>query len=195
MGFLQGALIAVVAQAAAQPLALAVGAVPGLGFLVPAVRVVVPLAGFAFAGAVGGEALGAGSLGAPAFAAGGLAAGVVLTFTSPNLSGLTGHENAAIVLAYAAGTSAVAFGLAGCVGGAILGQRIVAPATAGFALAGALGGVVSVVPFLGARFGAVAASPLLGQFVWLASSVGAVAVPMCVGGALVARALHGRDGR
>jgi hypothetical protein len=189
-GFLRGALVAVVSQVTAAPLAAAVGMF--LPALAPAARIFVPLAGFAAAGAVGGDALGAGPRGARAFSAGCFVAGVVLSVTSPPLSGLTGHEDPAAVIPYAALTFGAAFGLGGCVGGALLGAGRVAHASAAFGGAGALGGIASLVPYLLARFGASGPSGLAVQFLGLVSSVGAVAIPLCVGGSLVARALAAR---
>ena len=185
-GFLRGALVAVVSQVTSAPLAAAVAMVlPALG---PAVRLIVPLAGFAAAGAVGGDALGAGPRGVRAFSVGCFVAGVVLSATSPPLSGLTGHEDPAVVIPYAAVTYGAAFGLGGCVGGALLGAGRAAPAAVAFGGAGVIGGIVSLVPYLLGRFGASGPIALAVQFLGLASSIGAVAIPLCLGGSLLARA-------
>jgi hypothetical protein len=190
MGFLRGAFIAVVAQVVTAPLAAGVGSL-SLSQLAPVVRALLPVAGFALAGAVGGEALGVGRQGASAFAAGGLLAGVVLTIAAPNLSGLTGHENAAIVLAYAVATFAAAFGLCGGVAGAILRGGVAGRSAAAFSAGGAIGGVACILPFFLARLGA---ESLVLQFAWLASSVGSIAIPLALGGGLTARALHSGRG-
>ncbi len=116
-------------------------------------------------------------------------AGVILTLTSQPLTGLTGHEDPLVVIPYAAVTFGAAFGLGGCVGGALLGAGRVARAAAAFGCAGTLGGIVSLVPYLFARFGAAGPSGPAFQFLWLASSMGAVAIPLSVGGSLVSRAL------
>jgi hypothetical protein len=194
IGFLQGALVAVAAEVVASPLAGSLSRIPAISPLAPAIRTLVPLAGFSVAGAVGGEAIGEGRLGTAAFAAGGLGAGLVLTMTSPHLSGLTGYEDALIVLAYAACTFALAFGLCGCLAGAILRPDIVMRATAAFAFGGALGGLAGILPFLLARFGSAGPGDLLWQFVWLASSIASIATPLAVGGALTARVMHGGHG-
>jgi hypothetical protein len=196
LGFLHGALVAIVAQVLAVPLAAAVGSIASVAPLAPLVRVALPVAGFAFAGAVGGEALGAGRSGAPGFAAGGLATGLVLTLTSPHLAGLTGHEDGFVVAAYAAGTFAAAFGLGGCLGIIVVDRRSVGPgrpggggigrATAAFTASGALGGLVSVLPFFLPRVAGGAAGTAL-ELISLASAVGSVAIPLGLGGALTAR--------
>jgi hypothetical protein len=195
IGFLRGALIAVVAEALATPLAASLGSLSAMAPVSSVVRTLVPLAGFAFGGAVGGEALDAGRVGSLAFAVGGLATGVVLTFTSPHLSGLTGHEHAGVVLAYAAGTSSAAFGLGGWIGSAMLRRGVSLPATAAFAAAGALGGVVGVLPFFLTRVGGREWLGLGMQFTWLTASIASIAVPLALGGALSARALHARRDR
>jgi hypothetical protein len=190
VGFFQGGLVAVVAQVVASPLAGAVAAVSAWSPLAPLVRILIPLAGLAVAGAVGGEAMERGRRGVRSFALGGLAAGVVLMTASPNLSGLTGYENPLIVLAYATTTAAAAFGILGFVGGLGLVRTARARAAVAFAIGGAAGGLLGTVPFLLARYGPAGAAGPVAQFVFLASAVGSIAVPLALGGALTARALN-----
>ncbi len=185
-------MIAVVAQVVATPVAAAVSAVSWLAALAPAIRAAIPLAGFALGGAVGGESLEAGRRGSAAFGCGGFAAGLVLAVTSPNLLGLTGYEGSFIVVTYAVAAFSGAFAVFGCIGAAALGRGGTVRATAAFAAAGAVGGVVDVLPFLVAHAGRPGASGPGFDLLFLASSVGAVAVPFVTGGSLTARAVSGR---
>jgi hypothetical protein len=200
LGFLRGALIAIVAQVLAVPLAATIGSILALAPLAPLIRVALPVAGFVLAGAMGGETLGAGRSGVVGFGAGGLATGLVLTLTSPHLAGLTGYEDGSVVAVYAAGTFAAAFGLGGCLGIVVLDRRVagrdrmgggpIVRATGAFAAAGALGGLVGVLPFFLARAGGGGtAGPVL-QFLSFASAVGSLAIPLGLGGALVATVVH-----
>jgi hypothetical protein len=191
-GFCQGAVVAAVAQLVAVPVAAGFGALPFGAVFGPVIRLSLPVAGYAFAGALGASALGLGSRASRFFALGGVAAGIVFTLTSTNLSGLTGFENPAVVVAYAAAASAGAFGAFGGVAGLGMPARQSgrdasrSPAcrmAAVFGLAGVAGGVTGMAPFLLART-RVLPDELL-AFAWLAASFGAVAVPLCVGGAVI----------
>jgi hypothetical protein len=184
IGFLQGGLIAVVAQVVAAPMAGAAALVPGLAPFTWLVRAFVPVAGFAAAGAVGGDALRVGSRGAMAFAEGGALTGAVLLVTSSNLSGLTGFEAPSVVFAYATVTSGAAFGIGGLAAGISMRVRHLSWRTgAFFGLGGVIGGVLAVAPFFAALTGSAA------QLLWLAASTASVLVPLGLGGALTARVL------
>jgi hypothetical protein len=202
-GFLRGALIALAAQVVAPAMASVCAGFPAGAAFAAAVRIVVPLAGMALAGAVGAEALVVGRRGILTFAVGGLAAGVVLLVAAPNLAGLTGHENPAVVLPYAVATSAVAFASLGTIGASGLSAEDGFPCSraecslgsaVAFGGGGAIGGLVGVIPFLAARAG-VNWPDLASQFIWLASSIGALAVPLCLGGAALARTSDRRSTR
>jgi hypothetical protein len=190
VGFLHGSLVIVVAQVVASPLATVLSSADALAPLVPIARALIPLVGFGLGGAIGGDALAAGTRGTFGCSVGAIAAGLVLTVTSPNLTGLTGHEPLSIVLAYALGTSSMAYALAGAVAGAILGRDLMCRFASAFAAGGVAGGFVGVLPYLLARFVALPSGGLFSQFLWLACSVGGVCLPLCVGGAAAARACH-----
>jgi hypothetical protein len=193
LGFLRGALVAVVAQVLAVPLGGLLLRLPTLAWAVRWVRAVAPVAGFALAGAVGGDTLGAGRRGVWAFAVGGGACGMALLFWSPNLAGLTGREDALVVTAYAVVTYAGAFGLLGLIAAAVLGRAVVARSVGGFAAGGALGGLFATVPFFLARVGPRSAPPEVGEFLGVASAVGAVVAPLVIGGTATAAALDPSD--
>ncbi len=188
VAFLQGGLAAVVAQVVGPPIGGAIAAVTGFSPLAGLVRTLLPVAGFSAAGAVGGDAVGAGPRAARAFAGGGALTGLVLTATSEPLSGLTGYENPAVVIAYAVITSTFAYGVGGALATAILRKRTILPAAA-FAAGGAAGGVLGVLPFLLSRWGSIEGAA--GQLIWVATAIGSVLVPLACGGALTARALDG----
>ncbi len=194
LGFLRGAVVAAAAQVMAAPAAGALLAVPPLAFLVPLVRGLVSVTGFGLAGALGGETLGTSPRGPLAFAAGGLVGGTALLVTSPNLAGLTGFEDPRLVVAYSLVTSSVAFALVGLVGAGLLGRSVVVPSVEGFAVGGALGGLLGVGPFLAARFVPLnAPPPIVAQLLTAASGLGAVVVPLVLGGIWTAAALDGSD--
>lgn len=171
------------------PVGAAALMIPWLGALVPTMRLAIPIAGFAWAGAVGGESLGCGPRGMVAFAAGGAAAGLLLVISSGNLAGLTGHENPLVVVTYGVTMSVLAFGATGLVGGLILRRGSTGVIAAGFALGGAVGGMAGVIPFLVARFGPAGLPPLVAAFVALAASLGSVLLPLMTGGVVTARTL------
>ncbi len=87
LGFLRGGLIAAVSLALTPALGAVAAAAAQAGWPARAIQFLLPLAGFAFGGAVGGEALGFGSRGAIGFGCGGGAAGLVLLLTAPTFRG------------------------------------------------------------------------------------------------------------
>jgi hypothetical protein len=193
LAFLQGALVAAVADLAGVPLASALGTVDFLAPAVGTVRTIVPILGLVLAGAMGGEAIG--RRWAVGCASGGAVAGGLLSLTAPHLQGLTGFEDPVIVVGFSLGTSAAAYGLWGLTAGAIASRSIAWRAAGVFAFGGALGGLVTIVPFLVPRTASTLAGSAATQFVWLASALGGLAVPLAVGGALLAgavsRSAHG----
>ncbi len=116
LGFLRGGLIATVSLALTPALGALASSVPTLGWLVKAAQFLLPVAGFAAGGALGGDALSLGPRGAMAFGCGGGAAGLVLFLSAPHLQGLTGFEDPLVVVPYAIATSALAFGAMGLIG-------------------------------------------------------------------------------
>jgi hypothetical protein len=187
IAFLQGAMIAAVAQVVAAPVASALAFVPWFGAVVPGVRTAIAVGGFVLAGAVGGEAIGRRWAGG--FAVGGALGGLVLALTGSNLQGLTGYENRLVVTSYAASTTAAAYGAWGLVAGAVAARPLAIRTGAVFAAFGGLGGLVGVVPFF-LQPGGVAAEGAGLQFVWLVSAVGTIAVPLALGGASTAVAVE-----
>jgi hypothetical protein len=186
LGFLRGGLFAAMSLALAPALGAVAAAASQAGWPARAIRLLLPLAGFAFGGAVGGDALGFGSRGATGFGLGGSAAGLVLLLTSPHLQGLTGFEDPTVVVPYAIATSGLAFGAMGLVGSFVVRRDRVAGVAAGFAGGGLIGGLLGVLPFLVQRW----AGPMwadLWMFVTTACSVGSVVVPLMLGGASAAR--------
>ena len=186
LGFLRGGLIAAVSLALAPALGAVLSAISPGSWTVGLTRFVLPLAGFAFGGAVGGEVLGLGSRGSMAFACGGAAAGLVLLLTASHLQGLTGFEDPVVVVPYAVATSALAFGAMGLVGSLVVRRGRIVRLVAVFACAGMAGGLLGVLPFLVQRWiGPMWAD--LWMFVTMACSIGSVVVPLIVGGSSAAR--------
>ena len=186
LGFLSGGLIAVVSLALTPALGAVAAAVSHEGWTARMTQLLLPLAGFVIGGAVGGAALDVGSRGATGFACGGGAAGLVLLLTAPHLQGLTGFEDPLVVVPYAIGTSALAFGAMGLVGSLVVRRGKVVRVVAIFAVGGAIGGLLSVLPFLVQRWsGPVWAD--LWMFVTMGCSIGSVVVPFMVGGSSAAR--------
>ena len=188
VAFAQGALVAAVSQVAAHPLDVAVASLPGLGWLAPGVRVLVPVAGLALAGAMGGQAIG-GRWGT-GFAAGGGVIGLLLLPAAPQLQGLTGFEPPLIVASFASVTSAAAFGIGGVVASLVARRGLALRAGLAWALAGAVGGLLGVSPFLVGRWWPGAADGAVGQILWLACSLAALVVPLAAAGAWTARHAH-----
>jgi hypothetical protein len=186
LGFLKGGLIAVVSLALTPALGAVTAAVLQAAWPARMIQLLLPLAGFAIGGAVGGAALGIGSRGATGFACGGAAAALVLIVTFPPLQGLTGFENASVVVPYGVGTSALAFGASGLVGSLLVRRGKVGRVSAVFAGGGAIGGLLAVLPFLVQRWGGPV-WPDLWMFATMACSIGSVVVPLMVGGASAAR--------
>jgi hypothetical protein len=186
LGFLRGGLIAVVSLVAAPPLGALLAGIVQSTWPAGLVHVLLPFAGFAFGGAIGGEAVAVGSRGAIAFGCGGGASGLVLLLTSRQLQGLTGFEDPMVVVPYAIATSALAFGAMGLVGGLVVRRGSVGRITAAFAGGGAIGGLIGVLPFLVQRWGGPGWADLW-VFVTLACSVGSVVVPFMLGGSSAAR--------
>jgi hypothetical protein len=120
------------------------------------------------------------------FGCGGGAAGLVLLVTAPQLQGLTGFEHPLVVVPYAIGTSAAAFGAMGLIGGLVVRRGHVGRVTAVFACGGVFGGLLGIVPFLMRRW-ALPGPADLWVFVTMAGSVGAVVAPFMLGGAAAAR--------
>jgi hypothetical protein len=186
LGFLRGGLIAVVSLVLTPALGTLAAALSMSGWPVGLMQFLLPLAGFAFGGAVGGESLGFRSRSTMAFGCGGTAAGLVLLLTDQNLQGLTGFENPRVVVPYAVVTSALAFGAMGLVGGLVVRRGRVGRVAAVFAVGGAIGGLLGVLPFLVQRLGGPGWADLW-VFVTMACSIGSVVVPMATGGAAAAR--------
>ncbi len=186
LGFLRGGLIAAVSLVLAPALGAVSAAILPSGWPVGLVQFALPLAGFAFGGAVGGEALGLGSRGAAAFGCGGGAAGLVLLVTAPQLQGLTGFEDPLVVVFYAVATSALAFGLMGLVGSLVVRRDKVGRVAALFAVGGIVGGLLGVLPFLVQRWGRPEWADLW-MFVTMACSIGSIVVPLVLGGSSAAR--------
>jgi len=187
LGFLRGGLIAVVSVVIAPVLGGVSPAVPSVDWLVRAAQLLLPVAGFALGGAVGGDALNLGRRAAAGFGCGGGAAGLVLLATAPQLQGLTGFENPLEVVPYAIATSAAAFGATGLIGGLVARRGKVARVTAGFVIGGAIGGLLGVAPFLVQRWGGAAWAEVW-VFLTLACSIGSVVVPLVLAGSSAARA-------
>jgi hypothetical protein len=186
LGFLRGGLIAAVSLALAPLLGAFLAATFQSRWPAGLMPVVLPLAGFAFGGAVGGEALGLRSRGATAFGCGGAAAGLVLLLTASHLQGLTGFEEPVIVVAYAIATSALAFGAMGLVGSLVVRRGKVGRVAAVFAGAGMAGGLLGVLPSLVQR----SSGPMwadMWMFVTVACSIGSIVVPLMLGGSSAAR--------
>jgi hypothetical protein len=186
LGFLRGGLIAAVSLALAPALGLVLAAIFPSGWPAAFVQFILPLAGFGFGGAVGGEALGLGSRGSTGFGCGGGAAGLVLLVSAPQLRGLTGFEDPLVVVPYAVATSALAFGLMGLVGSLVVGRDKVGRVAALFAVGGIVGGLLDVLPFLVQRSGGPEWADLR-MFVTMACSIGSVVAPLILGGISAAR--------
>jgi hypothetical protein len=186
LGFLRGGLITAVSLALAPALGALASSVPMLGWLVKGAQFLVPIAGFAGGGALGGDALSLGSRGAMAFGCGGGAAGLVLLLTSPHLQGLTGFEDPLVVVPYAIATSALAFGAMGLIGSLVVRRGKVGRVASVFAVGGIAGGLIGVLPFLAQRWGGSGWADLW-VFVTMACSIGSVVVPQMVGGSSAAR--------
>jgi hypothetical protein len=185
LGFLRGGLVAAVSLLLTPALGGVLAGVSQSGWPVELMRFVLPLAGFAFGGAVGGEALDVGSRGAMGFGCGGGAAGLVLLVSSPHLQGLTGFEDPLVVVPYGIVTSALAFGVMGLVGSLVVRRGRVRRVVAAFAGGGLIGGLLGVLPFLVQRW----VGPMwadLWVFVTMAGSMGSVVVPVMVGGSSAA---------
>jgi hypothetical protein len=186
LGFLRGGLIAAVSLMLNPAIGAVLAGVFHSGWPAELLRCGLPLAGFAFGGAVGGEALGVGSRGATGFACGGAAAALVLLVTAPHLQGLTGFEDPLVVVSYAVGTSALAFGASGLVGSLVVRRGKVGRVSAVFAGGGAIGGLLWALPLLALPW----TGPMwadLSMFATMACSIGSVVVPLMVGGSSAAR--------
>jgi len=189
VAFARGGLFAIVALLASSRIGGLARDLPALAPVLGTLQFVLPLAGFALAGAVGGASLGAGRRAASGFAAGCFLAGAVLSIAWPHLSGLTGHEHLAAVLSFAVAAWAVAFGVAGAIGGAVLGRDRVWRIAAGFAGGGAIGAVFLVTPVLLAAAGLHAWPPTAQLAVTVTSSVAGLLAPFAIGGAAAGRAV------
>ena len=189
VAFARGGLFAIVALLASSRVGGFARDVPTLAGVLGTLQFLLPLAGFAVAGAVGGASLDAGRRVASGFAAGCFLAGVVLSVAWPHLSGLTGHERLPAVLSFAVAAWAVAFGVAGAIGGAFLGRDRIWRVAAGFAGGGAVGAVLLVMPVLLASAG-LRAWPSTAQLaVTVTSSVAGLLAPFAIGGAAAGRAV------
>ena len=186
LGFLRGGLIAVVSLALAPALGALASSVPTFGWLVKAAQFLLPVAGFAAGGALGGDALRLGPRGSMAFGCGGGAAGLVLLLTAPHLQGLTGFEDPLVVVPYAIATSALAFGGMGLIGSLVVRRGKAGRVAAVFAIGGIVGGLLGVLPFLVQRWGGPGWADLW-LFVTMACSIGSIVVPLMLGGASAAR--------
>jgi hypothetical protein len=190
--FLRGGLVAVVALLVPSQFGFISRESPALAALVTILRIVVPAAGFAAGGAVGGAALGRGARGVWASSAALLVTGLVVTAVAPHVQGLTGFENPAVVMAFAASATGGAFALGGAVLAALLDARHLPRITAGFLAGGAAGGVVTVLPSVLAA--SLAGWPADAQlFLRLACSLAGLLGPFAVAGAVAGGALQGDD--
>ncbi len=181
LGFLRGGLIATVSLVLAPALGALSSSVPPLGWLVNVAQFLLPVAGFAAGGALGGDALSLGPRGSVAFGCGGGAAGLVLLVSSPHLQGLTGFEDPLVVVPYAIATSALAFGTMGLIGGLVVRRGKVGRVAAVFAAGGIVGGLLGVLPFLVQRWAGPTWADLW-MFVTTACSIGSLVVPLMLGG-------------
>ena len=186
LGFLRGGLVAAVSLLLTPALGGLLAGVSQSGWPVELMRFVLPLAGFASGGAVGGEALDVGARGALGFGCGGAAAGLVLLVTAPHLQGLTGFEDPLVVVPYAIATSALAFGAMGLIGSLAVRRGKVGRVAAVFAVGGIVGGLLGVLPFLVQRWGGPIWADLW-MLVTTACSIGSLVVPLTVGGSSAAR--------
>ena len=189
VAFVRGGLYAVVALLAAGRLGGYGRDHPSLAIVFEAAQFLLPLAGFALAGAVGGASLGAGRRATSGFAGGCVLGGTVLSLAWPQLSGLTGHESLVSVLAFALFAWAIAFGLAGAIGGAALGSRHTWRVASGFALGGIAGALLLVLPVLLAPAGLRSWPPTAQLAVNVLTSVTGLLAPFAVGGAAAGRAV------
>ncbi len=186
LGFLRGGLIATVSLVLTPALGALASSVPSLGWLVTAAQFLLPIAGFAAGGALGGDALSLGLRGVAAFGCGGGAAGLVLLVTAPQLQGLTGFEDPLVVVPYAIAASALAFGAMGLIGSLVVRRGKVGRITAAFAIGGIVGGLLGVLPFFVQRWGGPGWVDLW-VFVTMACSIGSIVAPLMLGGSSAAR--------
>ena len=163
---------------------------PDLAPAIEAARLLIPLLGFAAAGAIGGTALERGRRGLAAFGSGFLATGLAIWFVAPLLQNLTGFESRALVASFAAAGTGGAFACAGLVAGLLLEPRRAPALAAGFAAGGALGGLVTVTPaLLSDLLGGLPAEVLF--FFRLFCSLVGLLLPFAVAGAVAGRVLEG----
>lgn len=191
VAFVRGGLVAIVALLAPARVTALLEGLGAPGFSGAVVRLLLPVLGFAAAGAVGGASLGAGGRGVRAFSVGGLASGVMMSQVWPQLSGLTGHEPPASVALFAVVSWAAAFGAGGLVSAWVLRLRGGLRLAATCAIGGALGGLVFVLPSLLGPLGFREMSPLARLAVSTLSSIVGLLVPFGVEGAAAGRAVDG----
>lgn len=189
IAFARGGLLAIVALLAAPRAAALARSFPAPAALGDLVAALLPVAGFAGAGAFGGASLGRGPTGVRGFALGGLVSGLLMALVWPQLAGLTGREPLPAVLAFAVTGWAAAFGA----GGGLAAWRIdktVAVGLAGrFALGGAAGALLFVAPSLAQPLGAADWPGPARLLLTTATSVAGLLAPFAIGGAAAGRAL------
>ena len=155
--FLRGGLVAIVALLVPTQFGFVSREYPSLAPLVALIRIAVPAIGFGIGGAVGGSSARTRPAGVLASGAALLVTGLLLSLFAPLLTNLTGFENRAAVLLFAAATTGTAFALGGIVLALLLGRHLWPQVAAGFLAGGAAGGIVSVLPaVLGHRTGRLA---------------------------------------
>ena len=189
VAFVRGGLLAIVTLLAAPRVAALDRAIPSLSDGAGAVGWLLPVAGFAAAGAFGGAALGRGRAGARAFALGGLVSGLVMSAVWPQLAGLTGREPLGVVVAFSAGGWAAAFGAGGAVAGWGVDRRAAAWLACRFAIAGAAGALVFVAPSLAQPLGYGEWPAPARLLVTTVTSVAGLLAPFAIGGAAAGRRL------
>jgi len=193
VAFLRGGLLATVALLAAPRAGALFHRSAWLAPVAGAAAVLLPVAGFAAAGAFGGAALGRGRAGVRAFALAGVVWGLLMSMAWPQLTGLTGREPLPLLAAFALGAWAAAFAAGGAVAAAIVDRRALLPVAAGFALGGAAGAAIFIAPSLAAPLGYAQWPPLVRLLVATVTSIAGLLAPFGIGGAAAGRRM-GREG-
>lgn len=187
--FVRGGLVATLGLLAPSQVGLLTGGASWAAAAAGVLRVLLPILGFTLAGVIGASALDRGRRGGVAFGAGFLATGVVLTFTAPLLSNLSGFERPALVLSFGAASAGAAFGVGGILAALALESSPVLRIGAGFALGGVVGGVLGVLPaVLAAALNDWPAEVRL--FANAACALAGFLAPFGIGGAVAGRALE-----
>ncbi|HSJ97103.1 MAG TPA: hypothetical protein VLC53_08520, partial [Myxococcota bacterium] len=181
IAFLRGGLLAIVGLLA-PPRVAAMLAGAGAGErAATVVALLLPVLGFALAGAFGGAALGLGRRGAAAFAAGGAVTGLGISIAWPQFAGLTGHEPILVLTLFALGTWAAAFGAGGGVAAWAVDRRAIRELSRWFAIGGALGAILFVAPSLLVPLGFREWPPMIRVLISTLTSVTGLLAPFGIG--------------